>query len=743
MNGENGENGEKVSKRPRSSQDERSSVLSAQNATSPFSLGTTPNLLTAITLRTAITILTTITTLTILTSLTTLTILTSLTTLTAPRAMRLLASLLLLTAAFTAIAQKPNPNLVQAGARGVFVFTGEQLMRASGPVTGIRIERRAGEQGEWKRVADLKPVEGPKDIQKGIEKAADALPYPIDLQGHRADSLWARLQRHGTREQLGAMNSNMAVLLAVGAAWCDTDAKPGTLYQYRITLAGAGNQLLSRFINPAERPAVDKLMPLYARYYEHQRALHTFWTATGGHRPAVLEVSRSMDKEPFAVIQPTVRVERRGADSVWYQVGDTTAIRSRVYRYVLKGWDLFGNPMPPCDTLYTASLDASQMPMPYDLHAAGDSTGRRVHVRWKLDNAPVVKQITLQRSTNSVDGFEPIAELSADRTSFVDEDVRPATSYFYRFALEHKATHVPMRGVSFAAVAYDQRPPQPASELAAVATDEGVVLTWLHPDRDVLGFHLYRAEENGPFQLASPRIPAGGEGAYTYLDTTRSLRGDRSYHYALRTVSTSHRESAFSDTASVMPLTNLPVPQAPRDLTARVDVEQAIVSWEDLSNDPLFHTYQVVRTRPGNRVDTLFRSTNFLIDTLDAGGKPTSYRVIAVNDRGRRSAPSPAVSAQARVAPPAAPNGLVARAAGGKVALTWEAPPGERIARYEVYRYTRGSEPVKAGSVPAGKPLRLEDAGAMRGQLNFYFVRSVAASGAESGPGREVGVELR
>ena len=653
-------------------------------------------------------------------------------------------ALILLTSWLTlsSFAQKPNPDLVQVGPKGVFVFTGPLLAREGGPVTAILIERRTGEQGEFKRVAELKPVSSAKDIQKGIEKTADVLPYPIVVGDHPADSIWARVQRYGTREQLGSASNNVAVLLAVHAVWHDADVKPGTLYQYRVTTPGNGNQFLSTLVNPASKHQVDRLMAFNSSYYEHQRELNTWWSVVGDHRPAVVELHRSVDEEPFAVVKPRVRIDRIGSDTVLYQFADTTAPRHRVFRYVAKGWDLFGNAMPVSDTLYAASLDVTQMPMPYDLHAQGDSTGRRVHVRWKLNNAPVVKQITLQRSTNSETGFETVAELSGDQVGYVDEDIRPATSYFYRFVLEYKATHVPMRGVSFAAVAYDKRPPQPARELSAVATDEGVVLTWMHPDRDVLGFHLYRAEDQGPFMLTSPRIPAHPEGGYTYLDATRSLRGDRTYHYALRTVSTSHLESIFGDTASVMPLTNRPVPVPPRDLTARVDVEQAIVSWEDLGSAPLFHAYEVVRTRPGNRVDTLVRNTNFLIDTLDAGGRSTTYRVITLNALGMSSAPSPSVAAQARVAPPAAPNGLVARTTGGKVELHWQAPPSEPIARYDVYRYTRGNEPVKAGSITAGKPLKLEDANGTPGQLNFYFVRSVAANGAESGPSREVGVGL-
>jgi hypothetical protein len=653
-------------------------------------------------------------------------------------------SLILLTIALAlpAIAQKPNAELVQVGPKGVFVFTGPLLAREGGPVTSILIERKTGEQGEFKRVVELKPVSSAKDVQKGIDKAASVLPYPVELGGQRADSIWARVQRYGTREQLGSASNNMAVLLAVNAVWHDGDVKPGTLYQYRVTTQGNGNQFLSTLVNPAAQHSVDRLMAFNSSYYEHQRELNTWWSVVGDHRPAVVELHRSVDEEPFAIVKPKVRIERLGQDTVLYQFADTTAPRHRVFRYVAKGWDHFGNAMPVSDTLYAASLDVTQMPMPYDLYAEGDSTGRRVNVRWQLNNAPVVKQISLQRSTNSETDFVTVAELSGDRTSYVDEEIRPATSYFYRFVLEYKATHVPMRGVSFAAVAYDKRPPQSAQELSAVATDEGVVLTWMHPERDVLGFHLFRAEEQGPFQLASARIPAAGDGAYTYLDTTRSLRGDRSYHYALRTVSTSHVESNFSDTVSVMPLTNRPAPLPPRDLGAQVDGEVAIVSWEDQSSDALWQAYAVLRSRSGAKVDTLWRNTNFLIDTLDVTGQATSYRVLSMNVFGASSMPSPSVSVKARVALPSSPGGVQASAVAGKVLLTWQPPVSEPVQRFDVYRYTRGSEPVKLGSVASNKPARFEDASPASGALNFYFVRSVAATGAESGPSREVGVGM-
>lgn len=656
--------------------------------------------------------------------------------------MRSTIFLLTLALTLTAFAQKPNTELVQVGPNGVFVFTGPLLAREGGPVTSILIERKTGEQGEFKRVAELKPVTSAKDVQKGGEKASEVLPYPIELGGMRADSIWARIQRHGTREQLGSASNNVAVLLAVHAVWHDADVKPGTLYQYRVTTQGNGNQFLSTLVNPAAQHSVDRLKAFNSSYYEHKRELNTWWAVVGDHRPAVVELHRSVDEEPFTVVKPRVRIDRRGQDTVLYQFADTTAPRHRVFRYVAKGWDLFGNAMPVSDTLYAASLDVTQMPMPYDLFAQGDSTGRKINVRWQLNNAPVVKQISLQRSTNSETDFETVAELSGDRTSYVDEDIRPATSYFYRFVLEYKATHVPMRGVSFAAVAYDPEPPSAPEELSAEATKDGVLLTWLHPSRELLGFHVYRAEGDGPMMLASTRLAAGAEMQRTYMDTSRTLSAGQVYSYLVKAISTSHIEGRASDTVAVLPMTNATAPLPPRDLVARVDGEALLLSWEDQSHDPLWMGYAVLRTRPGNKVDTLYRSTNFLNDSLDAGGKPSSYRVLSSNALGMRSAPSPAVTAKAHVPAPSCPSAVVANAINGKVELTWQAPASEPVQRFDVYRYTRGNEPVKLGSVASGKPARFEDASPALGALNFYFVRSVAATGAESGPSREVGVGL-
>jgi hypothetical protein len=71
--------------------------------------------------------------------------------------------------------------------------------------------------------------------------------------------------------------------------------------------------------------------------------------------------------------------------------------------------------------------------MPYDLYAVGDSSGRKINVRWKLKQRTCGEADQPATQHQQRDDFETVAELSGDRSGYVDEDVRPATSYFYRF----------------------------------------------------------------------------------------------------------------------------------------------------------------------------------------------------------------------------------------------------------------------------------------------------------------------
>ncbi len=643
--------------------------------------------------------------------------------------------------AVPAHAQDLEAGIAFPGHKGVFIRLGEHVPVEGGRVSGYRIERRARVEDEYKTLAELKAIGSAKDITKGLELAVKAVPYPVEALRLPADSLWQRVKL-GERMHLGAWANDIPVLLATHLAWHDADAKSGERYQYRIT-PSVGASRVSQWTTAGEPVTLQPVTPVSSLYYERLDQMELHYHCIGMPRPTAFRVMRSDDGAAFEEVAPIVQARQHG-DTLQYLFVDTTAQRYRPYRYALKGWDLFGHAAPNMDTLYTASLDATQMPMPTDVSAAGDSTGRSIGIRWRLPNAPLVKQLTLYRSTNSEDGFEPIAALPSDRTEFIDERVRPATSYFYYFQLEYKATHIPMRAPMFAASVYDPAPPGAPEELEISSADGKVTLAWTYVSPNAHGFLVFRGENKEALKQVSTLVEGRPmPDRYQWTDDGTGLRSGYTYRYALRTVSSSHVHGALSDTVAIVPALPPTAPPTPLELEVLVDGNSLLVSWEDLSNEPFLLGYQLLRTqKPGSGMpvtDTLFLTVNHYMDTVQLPGTEHSYRVRSLSQLGPRSAFSSEATGAGRFAAVPPPSGINARRSGAIVEVTWSAALGEDITRYEVRRLVRGVEPLNIGMVRAGEALRLGDAKAPGG-LCFYQVRSVAADGRMSAWSDEAGV---
>jgi len=637
-------------------------------------------------------------------------------------------------------AQDPRPGIAFGGAQGMFIFTGDAVPLENGPVTGYLIERRTQATDAFKQVAELTPVGNAKALAKNLERAAKAVPYPVQALALNADSLWAMATK-GERRHLGALYNDVPTLLACHLAWHDADARTGERYQYRITPIG-GEARVSQWTTAGRGDMPVRATPVTSIYWEKEKRMELHYRMVGAPRASAYRLWRSDDDTPFEEVGWIGQAQLSG-DTAMLMFADTAAARYRPLRYVLQAWDPFGHAAPPTDTLYTASLDPTQMPMPARMEARGDSSGRAIRIAWELPNAPLVKHLTLYRSTNSVDGFQEIATLASDRTVFIDEAVRPATPYFYHFVLEYKATHIPMRSHSFAATVYSQEAPEAPRGIHADVDEQQVTLRWVNHLGDAHSFLIYRAEQGAELKLISePLPPVGPDIEMQWSEPVASLDADRMYHYAVRAVSTSHLHSGFSDTATVLS-PNMATPPVPKDLRLRHDQEMLIIDWEDVSGETMVAGYQVLRTiTPAKgRVtrDTLYVPVNFLVDTLKDAGTTNAYQVRSISLRGRHSAFAPEVRSDERKVLVSSPGSLNAQREDNAVALNWKAAHGEVI-RYEVYRYTRGQEPVKVGSVPATQALALRDDKAPAGLL-FYFVRAVDAAGNASAASREAVVE--
>ncbi len=649
-----------------------------------------------------------------------------------------------LVAALHLQAQNMLAGLARPGAKGIFVLTGDAISDTKGPVTAYKIERKATNDKDFTAVATLPAVTTIADFKKRAAASNDMVPFQQDLSLLNLDSIWVKGKAAGSLADLLNIGYSTPVMAGFNMIWLDEKVQAGKSYQYRVTATGSTYTALSLPVSFHRLPVAT---PFYqqAVFNKPQRHMQLYWRTTFKDHPDFIETWRREDNGAYSKI-PAIIGYLPGKDSVQYLIKDTTAKSGRLYRYFIKAFDVLGNAAPVSDTVTIASLDLLQMPMPQQVKAVSDSATRGIQISWHLPEAAFIKMLTLYRSTNSVKGFEPVAELSAVDTSFLDQQVQPATPYFYYFAVEYKTQNKPKRSTSFAGSFIDALPPSLPRNIIATGNKQGIELSWDYQGANTTGFWLYRAERGKPLQLITTMIPAlDTVQHYIWTDTDSLLRGDRFYQYALKSFSTSHIESAFSDMVIARPLRNIPVPKPPMRVTAYAEDGRVYVDWDAVSYDETVSGYKLLRSKKAAdasnfTTDTILCNTNGYADTLVKPNETYRYSVITQSILGVQSVPATWASVNIKGEKPAAPASVTANIAQTGVQLNWEVPANNESLQYNIYRYERGKEPVKTGTV-AGNTDQFTDKAAAKGKQYFYFIRSLSSDKTESDKSNEATIK--
>lgn len=471
-----------------------------------------------------------------------------------------------------------------------------------------------------------------------------------------------------------------------------------------------------------------------ANYYQAPGYAELVWYLEGRPIPARVTLHRSEMGRPFQRLDVEGFTRAKG-DTLMYIFNDSTLQRYSLYSYFVEAYDDSGRVVAAPDTVFLPALDYLEMPMPSSISAIGDSSSKSIQIAWQLPLSDLIKQMTLYRSTNSVDGFEQIATLDPRQTEFVDDNVRPATPYFYYFDLEYKMSDVKKRSSSFASSFVSNDPPPIPDYFTAEATENGVVLRWEHSDPDTRGFWLYRAQSGMSQELMVPLVPAVDTvHVYEFVDLD-TLNPSLSYEYTIRAYSKSHVTSASSDTLLVLPIAPLPQVPAPLGLTVTPDEDLIFVQWQDLESSYAdFVLYQVLR-QSGARSDTLYASNNYIADTSAVRGVAYTYSVRAVNRQFVAGPPTGEVTALIPFEQPSPPFGLTSRTTTSGVRLEWNTSNEMPNVDYEVYRVVRGEDSVLVARL--SNVLTYTDTTAIRGQAYFYHVVAISADGVRSEPSEE------
>jgi chitodextrinase len=224
-------------------------------------------------------------------------------------------------------------------------------------------------------------------------------------------------------------------------------------------------------------------------------------------------------------------------------------------------------------------------------------------------------------------------------------------------------------------------PSVPASVGAAHAGTDKVTVTWKASTDDV-GVDSYQVRRAG-----------GATTTVAGTDTSITLPGHepgKQYSYDVRAVDAAGNTSAWSTPASVT-LPEAPdttAPSAPGAASAKdVTATGATISWTASTDNVAVSGYEVT-TRAGSTGDPTTTVVTALTHTLTGLAPDQAYTstVVALDKAGNRSQPAAVSFTTDKPAPtaPGAPTSLSAAPAARTADLTWKAPTGDTVLKYEV-----------------------------------------------------------
>ncbi len=649
----------------------------------------------------------------------------------------------LVMAAQGSFAQKQTDTYAAQHRSGIFVMIGTKVNNR----TTAAIERMTPGTA-WKQTA---AVTGPVSFDAfrnnlttyGMHFPDYPLPTPEEQK-----KIWEKAERYGIVDSLSLWAGSPTVLLALGAALLDTTVVPGT-YTYRVTVKDESGKTVSTALSRETKfPQAAQFGAIrFLRYRAGKDFIYSEWLAKKPVPNQVRVFRADVNVGRFERIDAVKGFTKKN-DSAFIFIKDTVISPAVRYAYFLEPINLFENSGASSDTAQMTNWDINALVL-QEFTAANVDSGNTIRLRYKLSDPGLVSVVKIFRSVDADKGYALIAEVPPNQQAYDDNDGVPMRKYYYRLKftdLYGNESGFSVRG--FATYASQDQPFAPEL-FSAEGTKRGVLLSWRNYEANTDGFYIYRNDGISPaLEIVSPMLRLKPDSVYTYLDSSKALRGNRFYSYALRTESTSHVKSGYSDTLMARPL--LPTaPPAPVDVALSVDGDGMRLRWSDVSHpDDEVAGYLVYRKDRSPRSEykkitssVLAVNHNYFVDTTCAPDVVYEYAVTSCDVFGGESGKAGLLTAVRKSGALPPPGALKLYPQGKNILLRWD-PVESGVAGYAVYRYVRGTVPVRIGTVKQQPDVEFTDTKVEKGKLYFYFIRTTNAQGKESEPGPESSVRF-
>ncbi len=638
---------------------------------------------------------------------------------------------------FLALPVLAQKDLLHQSPKGIFVVTG-----AEPPYDfSYQLSRKGAGEKSFTTLGRVKIPASKEEYTSRIrhfQKIFLQLPSP---NGNQIDRVWKLISAKKSKEGLFILHPAIESL-SLGLALLDSNAVVGKKYNYRVEKI-RNDQVIGSvdlgeiiFDPPKEVP-----LPR-AGFYKHQfinDKLSLQWIFREKGAIGGFEIHRRDNlKGEFHPVKIQVGYTHN-LDTTFVFVSDTIAKRYEVYEYKLRPYDLLGNPGAFTAVTKVNTFTSADLPFLRRFKAVA-LNNREIKLSWAIDYKPFLRDIQITRSMSFDSGFVAIAEVSPRDSTYTDVLPKSMENYYYRLVI-HGPEGITLSTSSTFVLYESNLKPEAPQNVKTRSVDSGVELSWEDLQRNVFGYYIFRREKNKDFIQVSKPVTINPKGQYHYVDTTLSLRGDRTYDYAIKTISDSYVLSQFSDTVTVRPNIEVPI-DAPQNLRGRNADNKVYLFWDELPDQNLLG-YKVFRKKTFEKKFTvlhdslLIAGTNHFTDSSMEKGYAYDYTVKAYSLFGSESNFSQHIQFKFYLNLPTPPSGVKAHKVREGIRIVWGEVLTNELESFNLYRYSTGSKPIRITTVPADRHDFL-DPKVERGRLYFYYVTSNNKQAIEGRPSEAV-----
>ncbi|WP_316793828.1 hypothetical protein [Pedobacter frigoris] len=650
----------------------------------------------------------------------------------------IIITLLILVVAMNGFAQK-DASVAFSGYKGNYIynlFKPASPEHPDGDVVGFRLDRKAVTERNWQTLQKFNTPQSYAELSNNVSRAIPKVYEYNPATAYSVESIWPIFKKNFSYDSLSVYLTQQHMAAAFNILLIDSGINRNVAYQYRViqikrdnteglkytTVAVNGSEVVN-----AAKPRIKSRLTRGGNFNITFKA-----KATQPITEALLVRRREGMKSEFKRIETFYTIEQT-ADSVYYTVVDENVNSEQVYQYTITPVTRFGGGGRVISDTVSATLINKDLLLPLQFTATADSVADQINLNWKFLRPELISVVNVFRSAEYEDGYENIG--SSSDGSFIDRRSVTGKKYYYYLVINDKLGQNSLRSAKIYSLLHTAKKPSVPIYVEVQKTNSGNVVSWQDFEQSTRGWYIYKTNQlEGKLVLSSEFIfKEEKKKDYSFTDTTKNgeITG-----YAVVSESLSNVRGDFSPTVYVKQKGGMKPVIAPTIVDATKAGDKYHVFWrDDATTVDLITGYNVYRKVDDkgfvkiNKV-ALENSKSSYTDSVESKGFKIIYKIAALDQSGKESTSEEYVAAyESQIYPP---SSLKAFLTGDKklIRINWQ-PSQSQVSKYEIYRFTRGKEPVKIAE-KNGENVSFSDATFERDATNYYYVIAKGLNGSTS-----------